>query len=91
MKKIIWFLSIFLMAIPINCKMSKAMKSFQEGQEEPVEKKKPKIDFLELQKRLEGKLKSTRKNTFCEQTENFENIFKSYFTSKNDKLWVKDN
>ena len=77
-----------LMAYSINCKMSKAMKHFQEGQEESVEKKKPKIDFLELKKRL-GKYKSTRQSTSCEKTENIKNIFESYLSSQNDKLWVR--
>ena len=88
MKGIVWVLLIFLRNISINCKMSKAMKTFHEGQKESVEKKKLMIDFMELKQRLEAKYRS-QEIGICTFNEKMKDIFESDLTSQTEKLWVQ--
>ena len=89
MKGIVLVILIYIRDIPINCKMSKAMKTFHEGQKESFKKNnKLKIDFMELKQSLKTKYRSPNTG-ICTVNEKMKNIFISDLTSETEKLWVQ--
>ena len=89
MKGIVLVILIYIRDIPINCKMSKAMKTFHEGQKESFKKNnKLKIDFMELKQSLKTKYRSLNTGT-CTVNEKMKDIFISDLTSQTEKLWVQ--